>query len=101
MICPVELTSDMSALRAVKIGDHAKHGFLHESRDGAGDESTGSDFAGSSEEDHMVASGGDHWHQRSADATLAGALWGAWGSGIIRSTAGRSFGEKGPDDRGG
>ena len=62
MICPVELTSDMSALRAVKVGDHAKHGFLHEGRDGAGDESTGSDFAGSSEEDHVVAGSGDHGH---------------------------------------
>ena len=46
MICPGELASDMSALRAVRVGDHAKHGFLHEGRDGAGDESTGSDVAG-------------------------------------------------------
>src|SRR6202041_3699791 len=98
MICPIELTSDMSALRAVKVGDHAKHGFLHEGRDGAGDESTGSDFAGSSEEDHVVAGGGDHWHQRSADAALAGALRGVWSSGIIRSTAGRGFAAAGGTD---
>jgi hypothetical protein len=25
MICPVEITHDMSALRAVRIGDHAEH----------------------------------------------------------------------------
>jgi hypothetical protein len=29
----------MSALRAVRIGDHAEHGSLSEGRDGAGDES--------------------------------------------------------------
>jgi hypothetical protein len=46
MICPGELASDMSALQAARVGDHAKHGFLHEGRDGAGDENTGSDVAG-------------------------------------------------------
>jgi hypothetical protein len=30
----------MTALRAVKVGDHAQHDLLHEARDGAGDEST-------------------------------------------------------------
>src|SRR5439155_1557455 len=57
MICPVELASDLSALRAARVGDHAKHGFLLEGRDGAGHESTGSDFAGPGQEDHLVASG--------------------------------------------
>src|SRR6266851_5926985 len=63
MICPVEIARDMSAFRAVRIRDHAKHGFLFEGRDGAGDESTGSDIAGNGEEDHVVASGGNYWHQ--------------------------------------
>jgi len=62
MICPVEIARDMSAFRAVRIRDHAKHGFLFEGRDGAGDESTGSDIAGHGEEDHVVASGGNYWH---------------------------------------
>src|SRR5437870_10996561 len=52
MICPVELASDVSALQAGMVGDHAEHGFLHEGRDGAGDESTGSDFAGYGQENH-------------------------------------------------
>src|SRR5271155_5076515 len=39
MICPVRLASDMSALRAVKVGDHAQHDLLPEDREGAGDES--------------------------------------------------------------
>ena len=46
MICPVEIASDLSALRAAKVGDHVKHGFLLKGRDGAGNESTGSDLAG-------------------------------------------------------
>ena len=71
MICPVEIARDLSAFRAARVGDHAKHGFLLEGRDGAGDESTGSNFAGYGEEDQLVASGGDHRHQRPADATLA------------------------------
>jgi hypothetical protein len=37
-------------------------------------QSAGSDFAGHGQEDQLVASGGDHRHQRPADATLAGAL---------------------------
>src|SRR5438445_5536868 len=36
MICPVQIARDMSALRAVRIRDHAKHGSLSEGRDGAG-----------------------------------------------------------------
>src|SRR5229473_5187303 len=49
MICPVEIARDLSAFRAVRVGDHAKHGFLLEGRDGAGDESTGSDLTGDGE----------------------------------------------------
>ena len=71
MICPVEIARDVSALRAARVGDHAKHGVLLEGRDGAGDEGTGSDFAGHGEEDHLVAGGRDHRHQRSVDAALA------------------------------
>ena len=29
-MCPVELASEMSALRAARVGDHAEHGLLHE-----------------------------------------------------------------------
>ncbi len=40
-ICPVEIASEMSAFRAARVGDHAKHDQLSEGRSGAGDESTG------------------------------------------------------------
>src|SRR5208282_666523 len=76
MICPVEIAHEMSALRAVRMGDHAEHGNLSEGRDGAGDESTGRDVAGDGEEDHVVAGGGDSRHQRSAHAAVAGTLRG-------------------------
>ena len=33
MICPVEIARDLSALRAARVGDHAKHGVLLEGRD--------------------------------------------------------------------
>src|SRR5271169_612919 len=74
MICPVEIAGEMSALRAVRMGDHAEHGNLSEGRDGAGDESTGCDVAGDGEEDHVVAGGGDTGDQRPAYAAMAGAL---------------------------
>src|ERR1039457_3691362 len=74
MICPVEIASDLSALQAARVGDHGRHGVLHAGRSGAGDEGTGSDFAGHGEEDHVVASGRDYWDQRPADAALARAL---------------------------
>src|ERR1700677_1720055 len=70
MICPVEIARDMSALRAVRVGDHGKHGVLVEGRDGAGDESTGSHFAGDSEEDHMVASSRGRRDQRPFDGSM-------------------------------
>src|SRR6267154_6264760 len=76
MICPVEIARDMSALRAVRIGDHAEHGSLSEGRDGAGDESTGRNVAGDGEEDHVVAGGGDPGDQRPAHAAVAGTLRG-------------------------
>src|SRR5579871_1657852 len=74
MICPVEIAGDMSALQAVRMGDHAEHGSLSEGRDGAGDESTGRDVTGDGEEDQVVAGSGDPGHQRSAHAAVAGAL---------------------------
>jgi transposase len=51
MICPVEIARDLSAFQAARVRDHAKHDLLPEGRSGAGDESTGSDFAGHGEED--------------------------------------------------
>jgi len=36
---------------------------LHEGRDGAGEEGSGSDIASDGEEDHVVSGGRDHWHQ--------------------------------------
>src|SRR5450755_1119760 len=54
MICPVEIASDLSALRAARVGDHAEHGGLLEGRDGAGDESAGSHLTGHGEEDYVV-----------------------------------------------
>src|ERR1035441_6278509 len=54
MICPVEIASDLSAFLAARVRDHAKHGFLLEGRDGAGDESAGTDLTGHGEEDNLV-----------------------------------------------
>ena len=62
MICPVELAGDLSAFRAARVGEHAKHVLLPAGRSGAGDESTGSDFASHGEKDHVVANGRDHRH---------------------------------------
>ena len=45
----------MSAFPTVRVRDHAKHGLLLEDRHGAGDEDTGSDFAGDGEEDATAA----------------------------------------------
>src|SRR6266700_323285 len=69
---------DLSALRAARVADHGKHGGLLEGRDGAGDESAGSDFTGDGETDHLVAGGGDRRHQRPLDAAVAGTLPGVW-----------------------
>jgi len=52
--CPNELARDMSAFAAARVRDHARHVLLLEGRSGAGDEDTGSDFAGHGEEDHVV-----------------------------------------------
>ena len=46
MICPVEIAHEMSALRAVRMEDHAEHESLSEGRNGAGDEDTERDVAG-------------------------------------------------------
>jgi hypothetical protein len=61
MICPVEIASDLSALRAARVGDRAKHGVLLENRDGPGNESTGSDSAGADEEDYPGLPSGRCW----------------------------------------
>src|SRR5882724_2936391 len=87
MICPVEIARDLSAFRAVRVRDHAKHGFLLEGRDGAGDESTGSDLTGDGETDYLVAGGGDHRHQRPAHASLAGTLRGVLLRRVVPSQA--------------
>jgi transposase len=58
----------MSAFLAARVGDHGRHGFLHEGRDGAGDEGAGSAVAGDGEENHVVSGGRDPGHQRSAHA---------------------------------
>jgi hypothetical protein len=60
----------MSALQAEKVREHDQHDLLHEGRDEAGDESTGSDFAGHGEEDNVAPGGGDYRNQRPADAVL-------------------------------
>jgi hypothetical protein len=57
MICPVEIASDLSTFLAARVGEHGRHVLLHEGRDGAGDEGTGSDVAGDGEEDHVVSGG--------------------------------------------
>ena len=44
----------MFAFRAANVGDYGRHVLLHEGRNGAGDEGTGSDVAGNGEEDHVV-----------------------------------------------
>ena len=43
----------MFAFPPVRVGEHAQHGLLLENRDGAGNESTGSNFAGHGEKDHV------------------------------------------------
>src|ERR1051326_2307744 len=90
MICPVEIAHEMSALRAVRIGDHGEHGSLSEGRDGAGDESTGRDVASDGEEDQLVAGGGDPWDQRSAHAAVAGTLRGRGLQRVVRPAAGQA-----------
>src|SRR5450755_3057891 len=101
MICPVEIARDMSALRAVRMGDHAKHGFLPEGRDGAGDESTGRDVAGDGEEDHMVAGGGDSRDQRPAHAAVEGTLRGRGLQRVAGSAAGQALASPGAGNDGG
>src|SRR5271165_1940875 len=101
MICPVEIASDMSALRAARVGDHAKHGFLSAGRDGAGDEGTGRDVAGDGEEDYVVASGGDSGHQRPAHAAVAGALRGRGLQRAVRPAAWEAVASAGSGGDGG
>src|ERR1017187_10915779 len=101
MICPVEIASEMSAFRAARVGDHAKHGILHEGRSGAGDESTGRDVAGNGEENYVVAGGGDSRHERPAHAALAGALRGRGIQRIDGPAAGEALAAAGAAGDGG
>src|SRR5713226_2719843 len=95
MICPVEIASEVPAFRAARVGEHAEHVLLHEGRDGAGDESTGSDFADDGEEDHVVASRGNYWHQRPAHAALARALRAVRLCRVVRPATGTAFAQAG------
>src|SRR5579863_10540855 len=91
MICPVELAHEMSAFRwrhGVDLPAGGRHGFLSRVRRGAGDESTGSDFASDGQEDHLVAGGGDYRHQRPPDAALVSALPGVWLRRTLRPAPG-------------
>ena len=74
---------------------------LPEGRGGAGDESTGSDLASDGEEDHLVAGGGDHRHQRPTDAALAGALRGVRLRRAVGPAAGTAKPEAGAAGAGG
>src|SRR5258707_11951912 len=75
MICPVELANEMSARSADRgKGKKIRYGPLPQVRDGAGNDDTGSGVAGHGQEDHVVGSGGDHRHQRPADAPVAWTL---------------------------
>ena len=101
MICPVDIASEMSALRAARVGDHGEHGLLLEGRGGAGDEGTGSDFAGHGEEDHVVAGGRDPRISDRHHAALAGALRGVWLRRAVRPAAGAAQPEAGSAGDGG
>src|ERR1017187_8968381 len=101
MICPVEIADDMSALRAVRIGDHAEHGSLSEGRDGAGDESTGCDVAGDGEEDQLVAGGGDSGDQRPAHAAVERTLCRTGLQRIAGPAAGQALASPGAGSDGG
>src|SRR5512135_2230371 len=78
-----------------------RHGILLEDRDGAGNESTGRDVASDGEEDHLVAGGGDPWHQRPAHAALAGALRRRGLQRVVRSEAGEAVAPSGAGGDGG
>src|SRR5437660_3622956 len=101
MICPVQIARDMSAWRAARVGDHAKHGLLPEGRDGAGNESTGRDIAGDGKEDHLVAGGGDPWDQRPAHAAVARALRRRGVQRVVRPTAWAAVASPGAGSDGG
>src|ERR1700684_3042947 len=101
MICPVEIASDLSAFRAVRIRDHAEHGSLSEGRDGAGDESTRRDVAGDGEEGHVVGGGSDFGDQGPAHAALAGALRGGGLQRVAGPAAGPALAAPGAGGDGG
>src|SRR6202008_2080894 len=76
MICPVERARDKSALRAVRMGDHAEHGSLSEGRDGAG-------------------------HSRPVHAAAAGALGGRGLQRVAGPAAGQALASPGAGGDGG
>src|SRR6516162_10105823 len=104
MICPVELASEMSAFVArfeVELPAGGRHAFLPRVRRGAGHEDSGSHIASDGEEDQLGASGGNHRHQRPADAPLVPALPRVWLRRALRPPSGTSEPEAcaGPDGR--
>ena len=82
MICPHELASDLSVLsgKGWKAGPEVMNAgsAVPGSRYGANDESAGDRNAGDVETNHVVAGGGDHRDQRTADAAVERAVRGAW-----------------------
>ena len=74
MICPVEIADDMSALRVVRMGDHAEHGSLSEAAMERAMKVQDVMLQRDGEEDHVVAGGGDTGHQRPAHAADSGTL---------------------------
>src|SRR5258708_28522761 len=75
MICLVELANEMSA-RSADRGKKMKirYGPLPQVRDGAGNDDKGSGGASHGQENHVAGSGGDHRHQRPANAPVAWTL---------------------------
>ena len=78
MICPVEIASDLSAWRAARVGDHAKHCGLLKGRGGAGMKVQEVILRAMAKKITWVAGRRDYRHQRPADAALAGALGRVW-----------------------
>ena len=78
MICRVELATDLSALQAVRVRDHAQHDVLHAGCDGAGNESTGRDIASLAKKITWWQAAEIIGISDRAHATLAGALRGVW-----------------------
>jgi hypothetical protein len=73
MICPIELTHEVSDLSGA--GQNCMTGCSYEANDlgrsGAGDETTRRNVARNGQADHVVSGSGDPGNQLPADATLA------------------------------